>query len=114
MTVPKKRSPRKNAKVAVRSTTRCEMRLPPAPNRAKRLSPVPVLPPTGIIAAALNQAELDDATERGAGARIEFKPEGHAKVTITISRELVDQARALDLTTGELFAEARSGWPSLA
>jgi hypothetical protein len=27
-------------------------------------------------------------------------------VTITISRELVEQARALDLTTGELFAEA--------
>jgi len=27
-------------------------------------------------------------------------------VTITISRELVEQARALDLTSGELFAEA--------
>jgi hypothetical protein len=27
-------------------------------------------------------------------------------VTITISRELVEQARALDLTTWELFAEA--------
>ena len=27
-------------------------------------------------------------------------------MTITISRELVEQARALDLTTGELFAEA--------
>ena len=39
-------------------------------------------------AAALDQAELDDANERGAGARIEFKREGHAKVTITISREL--------------------------
>jgi hypothetical protein len=59
-----------------------------------------------IIAAALDQAELDDANERGAGARIEFRPEGHAKVTITISRELVEQAKALDLTTGELFAEA--------
>jgi hypothetical protein len=59
-----------------------------------------------IIAAALDQAELDDANSRGAGARIEFKREGHAKVTITISRELVEQARALDLTTGELFAEA--------
>ena len=46
------------------------------------------------------------ANERGAGARIEFKPEGHAKVTITISRELVEQARALDLTIWELFAEA--------
>jgi hypothetical protein len=63
-------------------------------------------PEERIIAAALDQAELDDASERGAGARIEFKPEGHAKVTITISRELVEQARALDLTTGELFAEA--------
>ena len=63
-------------------------------------------PEEQIIAAALDQAELEDANERGAGARIEFKPEGHAKVTITISRELVEQARALDLTTGELFAEA--------
>jgi hypothetical protein len=63
-------------------------------------------PEERIIAAALDQAELDDANERGAGARIEFKREGHAKVTITISRELVEQARALDLTTGELFAEA--------
>jgi hypothetical protein len=63
-------------------------------------------PEERIIAAALNQAELDDATERSAGARIEFKPEGYAQVTITISRELVEQTRALDLTTGELFAEA--------
>ena len=55
---------------------------------------------------ALDRAELEDANERGAGARIEFKPEGHAKVTITISRELVEQARTLDLTTRELFAEA--------
>ena len=59
-----------------------------------------------IIAAALDQAELDDANERGAGARIEFMREGHAKVTITISRQLVEQARALDMTTRELFAEA--------
>ena len=59
-----------------------------------------------VIAAALDRAELEDANERGAGARIEFKPEGHAKVTITISRELVEQARTLDLTTWELFAEA--------
>jgi hypothetical protein len=63
-------------------------------------------PEEQIIAAALGQPELDEANERGAGARIEFKPEGHAKVTITISRELVEQARALDLMTGELFAEA--------
>jgi hypothetical protein len=63
-------------------------------------------PEERIIAAAIDQAELDDANERGAGARIEFKREGHAKVTITISRELVERARALDLTTWELFAEA--------
>ena len=63
-------------------------------------------PEEQIIAAALDQAELDDANERSAGARIEFKREGHAKVTITISRELVEQARALDSTTRELFAEA--------
>ena len=63
-------------------------------------------PEERIIAAALDQAVPDDANERGAGARIEFKPEGHAKVTITISRELVEQARALGLTTRELFAEA--------
>ena len=59
-----------------------------------------------IIAAALNEAELEEATERGAAARIEFMREGHAKVTITISRELVAQARVRDLTTWELFAEA--------
>ena len=63
-------------------------------------------PEERVIATALDQAELDDANEHGAAARIEFKREGHAKVTITISRELVEQARALDLTTGELFAEA--------
>jgi hypothetical protein len=63
-------------------------------------------PEERIIAAALEQAELDDANERGAGARIEFKREGHAEVTITISRELVERARNLDLTTLELFAAA--------
>ena len=63
-------------------------------------------PEEKIIADALDEAELDDANERGVGARIEFRREGHAKVTITISRELVERARALDLTTGELFAEA--------
>jgi hypothetical protein len=49
-------------------------------------------PEERIIAAALDQAELDDADERGAGARIEFEREGHAKVTITISRELVERS----------------------
>ena len=39
-------------------------------------------PEKRIIAAALDQAQLDDANERGAGARIEFKREGHAKVRI--------------------------------
>ena len=47
-------------------------------------------PEEQIIAVALDQAELEDAKERGAGARIEFKRQGHAEVTITISRELVD------------------------
>ena len=57
-------------------------------------------PEEQIIAAALDQAELDDANERGVAARIEFRPEGHAKVTFTISREFVETARALDWTTG--------------
>jgi hypothetical protein len=63
-------------------------------------------PEEQIIAAAFEQAELDDANERGVAARIEFRPEGHAKVTFTISREFVETARALDWTTGELLAEA--------
>jgi hypothetical protein len=63
-------------------------------------------PEERVIAATLDEAELDDAYDRGARARIEFMRQGHAKVTITISRELVEQARALDLTTRELFAEA--------
>ena len=63
-------------------------------------------PEEQIIAAAVDEAELEDANERGVGARSEFRREGHAKVTITILRELVERARALDLTTGELFAEA--------
>ena len=63
-------------------------------------------PEEQIIAAAFEQAELDDANERGVAARIEFRPEGHAKVTFTISREFVETARALDWTTGELVAEA--------
>jgi len=55
-------------------------------------------PEEQIIAAAVDEAELADANELGVGARIEFRREGHAKV--------VERARALDLTTGELFAEA--------
>jgi hypothetical protein len=64
------------------------------------------LDPEEQVIAALEQAELDDANERGAVARIEFKPEGHAKVTIMISRELVEYARALEFTTLQLFTEA--------
>ena len=56
--------------------------------------------------AALDQTELDDANERGVGARIEFRREGHARVTMTISRALVEKATALNWSTGELFAEA--------
>jgi hypothetical protein len=63
-------------------------------------------PDEEVIAAALDQEELDDANERGVGARIEFRREGHARVTMTISRELVEKARALDLTVFELFVEA--------
>jgi len=63
-------------------------------------------PEERILAALDDEAELDEANERGAGAQIEFMREGHAKVTITISRQLVEQARALDMTTWELFAEA--------
>src|SRR5262249_46480748 len=41
-----------------------------------------------------------------AGAWIEFAPDGCTKVTITISRQLVDQARTLDLMTLDLSVEA--------
>ena len=58
-------------------------------------------------AAALDEAAVEDANERGAGAQIEFKPEGHAKVTITISRELVECARALEFTTACRTRSAR-------
>jgi hypothetical protein len=63
-------------------------------------------PEDQIIAAALDQATFEEANERGVAARIEFPHEGYAKVTMTISRELVDRARALNWSTGELFAEA--------
>ena len=63
-------------------------------------------PEERIIAAALDEAEFEKANETGAGARIDFKPEGHAKVTITISRQLVETARALNATTLDLFVEA--------
>jgi len=58
------------------------------------------------IADALEEAEVEEANERGVGAWIVFTPDGCAKVTITISRELVEQARTLDLTTFDLFVEA--------
>jgi len=63
-------------------------------------------PEEQIIAAALDQTELDDANERGVGVRIEFRREGHDRVTMTISRALVEKATALNWSTGELFAEA--------
>lgn len=63
-------------------------------------------PEERVIAAALDEAELEVANEYGAGALVEFKPEGHVEVTITISRQLVETARALNLTTLELFTEA--------
>lgn len=63
-------------------------------------------PEERIIEAALDAAELEDANEHGAGAQIEFKPDGHAKITITISCQLVEAARALNLTTLDLFVEA--------
>ena len=59
-----------------------------------------------IIPAARRHATFEEANERVVAARIEFRHEGCAKVTITISRELVDRARALNWSTGELFAEA--------
>ena len=63
-------------------------------------------PEERVLATLDDEAKLDEANERGAGAQIEFMREGHAKVTITISRELVEHARVLDMTTWELFAEA--------
>ena len=51
-------------------------------------------PEERVIPTALDQAELDDANERGTKAWIEFLREGYAKVTITISRELLARARA--------------------
>jgi hypothetical protein len=63
-------------------------------------------PEEQIIAAALDQAALDEANERGARAWIEFLRAGRATVTIAISRDLVARAMTLDWSTGELFAEA--------
>jgi hypothetical protein len=63
-------------------------------------------PEERILATPDDEAGLDDANGRGAGAQIEFMREGHAKVTITISRQMVEQAKALNMTTWELFAEA--------
>jgi hypothetical protein len=63
-------------------------------------------PEEQIFAAALDQAACEEANERLVAARIEFLHEGYAKVTMTISRELVDRARALNWSTGELLAEA--------
>jgi hypothetical protein len=59
-----------------------------------------------VIAAILHEAAFEQANEQVVAAQIEFPHEGCAKVTMTISRELVDRARALNWSTGELFAEA--------
>jgi hypothetical protein len=59
-----------------------------------------------VMGAAIARAEFEAANERVVWARIEFAREGHARVTLTISRELVEKARALDWSNGELFAEA--------
>ena len=63
-------------------------------------------PEDEIIAAALDQARFEEANKRVVAAAIEFRREGHATVTITISRALVSKATALNWSTGELFAEA--------
>ena len=54
-------------------------------------------PEEQIIAAALDQVDLDEANERVVGARIEFRREGHARVTMTISRALVEKATKTQL-----------------
>jgi hypothetical protein len=86
-----------------RSATRrsCSVRVELENGREVKLDPE-----ERVITAALDESGLDDHDERGAGARIEFMPEGHAKVTITISRGLVEQAKSLNFATWELFAEA--------
>jgi hypothetical protein len=48
-----------------------------------------------IIAAALDQAAFAEANERVVAARIEFPHEGGAKVTMTISRELVEPGHSI-------------------
>lgn len=63
-------------------------------------------PEERIIAAALDQAALDEANERGAQAHIAFLRDGYAEVTITISRRLVMKAIKLYWSIGKLFAEA--------
>jgi hypothetical protein len=63
-------------------------------------------PEDELIAAALDQVRFEEANERVVAAGIEFRREGHATVTITISRALVSRATALNWSTGELFAEA--------
>jgi hypothetical protein len=59
-----------------------------------------------VIGAAIKRAKFEMGNERAVWARIEFAREGHARVTLAISRELVEKTRALDWSNGELFAEA--------
>jgi len=49
VTTPKKRLPKRNAKVAVRLVASEASTCPPRPTRTRRLSPVPVLPPTKTV-----------------------------------------------------------------
>jgi len=59
-----------------------------------------------VMGVAIKQAKFEMGNQRVVWAWIEFAREGHARATITISRELVDKARALGWSSGELFAEA--------
>jgi hypothetical protein len=68
-------------------------------------------PEEQIIAAALDQAALDEANERGAEARIAFLRDGYAKVTITISRELVMKAERSGLIIESATAGRRAQLP---
>jgi len=53
---------------------------------------------------AIKQAKFETGNQRVVWAWIEFAKEGHAWITITISRELIDKASAID-SSGEVFAE---------
>jgi hypothetical protein len=64
-----------------------------------------------IIAAALDQPALEEANERAVAAQIEFPDECYAKVTMTISRELVDRARVPQLVDWRTLRGGNSDSP---